>query len=279
MPTKKPTTTNFEVPNIFYLDHNPTVAAEALPDFVLRQLIEPSFSLLASAYLVEKAAVRYPAGIPEKFQDHPCALWAREDFKHWNWLMMHTHAMCKEWKLRFGEDHPFLEAVNYMNRKLPLSWLRHKDFWDPPITLPAEYVVRIRGARGCYREYVRANKEYHKWTNRGAPLWLLPWNRREELINELIDGAAVGIDNIEQYKPEVVNAKDWKAIKLAALDVVNGVEPQFDDDRVDDLIDAARLVIVKPEQHRPKDLTEAEWSVLKVLAEDRLNGIEHQDLS
>ena len=164
--------------NIFYLDEDPSVAAQSLGDkHVVKMLLE-SVQLLSGVYYIEGSTKLPPKtikGEPYKKThfNHPCAIWARSDMQHWIWLLGHAANLYNEYKHRWPDrDHACVGAISYMTGNPP-TWLYNTGFSEPPKCMPEEFkgLDTILSYRQYYSE---AKKHLHKWTRRTPPSWLSP---------------------------------------------------------------------------------------------------------
>ncbi len=108
---------------------------------------------------------------------HPSGLWCRETTGNYKWLYDHFAAACKEYTHRYGRIH--LTEVK----------LQHV-FKNPPKNLPegprTEFAVAIAANQTCrqlswfeelsvvdkYKQYIRCDKPFAKWTKRKKPSWV-----------------------------------------------------------------------------------------------------------
>ena len=106
-------------------------------------------------------------------QNHPCAIWARENKKHFRWLRKFGLRLCDEYTYRYGKVHKTREILEKL--RTPTS-LPEGVFHDPPQCMPDEYKVPNDSVQ-AYRNYYKAEKRnMHYWKGkiawRDAPKWI-----------------------------------------------------------------------------------------------------------
>lgn len=218
--------------NIFFVDLNPTRAAEALVDKHVVKMVLESTQMLANAYYHEKATCPPPStmsGTPYQkvHWDHPSAIWVREDFKHWVWLKMHAFELARQYTVRFPnallKEHACLKALQYMEKNSPIGWLGNRNFTQPPQCMPPEFKVRGDSV-AAYRAYYRiGKKELHAWTSVPPPEWIVPRRKTmRELAEELIEKAELVIDQPSQHMPEGIDDNEWEKVVDLATEIING---------------------------------------------------------
>lgn len=183
--------------NIFFLDKDPVLAAQALTDVHIVSQMKESCQMLATAWRVcgqEALQNTLQAHSWYKFpavahKNHPCSVWVRESQANYKWLVDHliamqnvwreregntyrTHKMlddCENWLLYFSpKDLPQIglttpalcvgDRVIAQNRYIPSSWNSYLD-----------YVVFM------YREYYRLYKvtpQSYRHNKERTPKWL-----------------------------------------------------------------------------------------------------------
>lgn len=122
--------------NIFYLDHNPNVAARAMTDKHVVKMILESAQLLSTAHRVLDGTpvlkvsksgsklTRYDHPLPlyqATHINHPSAVWVRESADNYAWLYSHFLALCVEYSHRYGKVHRSYRELNELLQPLPLN--------------------------------------------------------------------------------------------------------------------------------------------------------------
>ena len=108
---------------------------------------------------------------------HPSGLWCRTTTANYVWLYKHFMASCKEYTRRYGKVHATETKLAEV-------------FKNPPKNLPkgkqTEFAVAIAANQTCrqipgfdklpvvdkYKQYIRCDKPFAKWTNRKKPNWI-----------------------------------------------------------------------------------------------------------
>lgn len=282
---------DFDAVNIFFTHLNPTIAAEFCCDAHVRKMVVESTQLLANAYHIEGAKHPPPPkadGTPyaQSHWNHPCAKWAREDFKQWNWLMVHAFGLANEFKYRFGNEHACLTALQHMNANLPM-WLPNKAFYDPPLAMPDEYKSRVASTVASYRNYIRRGKTtLHVWTRRPPPVWLFAYGdeaKLKEAAEKLLDACQLSCFDADDYRAELDTQKlsddRWNDAVEMANCIANGTDPEEGPADLQELaqaiFDKSKLELLSADAKRADigpDLSKAEWQLVVWVATEFANG-------
>ena len=176
--------------NIFYVEENPTAAAEALVDKHVVKMILESAQLLSTAHRIidgHEIEGKSPTGRKARrwilddaresilymatHINHPSAVWCRQSVENYNWLVDHFFALMIEYTHRYGKTHKCYGELSYMLQSPPNNLKE----WDPtpmPSCMAEEYIISEDPLTN-YRNYYRIGKvNLHKWTNREPPRWL-----------------------------------------------------------------------------------------------------------
>lgn len=84
--------------NIFVLDLDPVQAAKWHTDRHCVKMILESAQLLCSVFHMQ--GIDAPYKLTHK--NHPCAVWARESYSNFIWLLNLFEALCEEYTVRYG---------------------------------------------------------------------------------------------------------------------------------------------------------------------------------
>jgi hypothetical protein len=152
--------------NIFYLDECPGQSARNLVDKHVVKMTLETAQLLSTAHVVlDGAQVAYKA----THVNHPCAVWVRQSYEHYDWTFLHLLGLVGEYTRRYGKVHAcvaHLKALANAPRNIPRA-----GWTDPPQAMPPEY--RSSSTVLAYRAYYRHGKAHlHAWTHRSPPAWL-----------------------------------------------------------------------------------------------------------
>jgi len=183
--------------NIFYVDPDPTTAAEALVDKHVVKMILESAQLLSTAHRVldgeEKIVEKYVTGsFPARYRkkktwilpdgrenimyqsthmNHPSAIWCRTSIQNYDWLVDHMYALMREYTHRYGKTHKCQGELSYQLQSPP-KHLTDYDATPMPSCMAEEYIVSDDPLTN-YRNYYKVGKlNLHKWTNRQPPEWI-----------------------------------------------------------------------------------------------------------
>jgi len=179
--------------NIFYLDKNPSHAAQMLADRHVVKMILESAQMLATAHRVldgtlVKRDFAYADGTLRKknwykldrFTDHliygathinhPSSVWVRQSDQHYNWLVYHMIGLCQEYTHRYGKMHKTQTLLPYL-KNLP-SNIPQAGFTDPPCCMDANYIISEDAVENYQNYYKHGKRHLHSWTNRPPPAWI-----------------------------------------------------------------------------------------------------------
>ena len=176
--------------NIFYVDHNPMEAAQALVDKHVVKMILESAQLLSTAHRVldgvetegqsktGRKAKRWI--LPDSRENvlymathinHPSAVWCRQSVQNYDWLVDHMFALMREYTHRYGKTHKCYGELSYMLQSPPHN-LKNWDWTEMPSCMAEEYIISDDPIIN-YRNYYRIGKSsLHRWTNRQPPEWI-----------------------------------------------------------------------------------------------------------
>jgi hypothetical protein len=177
--------------NIFYVDHDPIIAAQSLVDKHVVKMIVESAQLLSTAHRYldgrevegksktgRKARrwilddAREPIVYSATHINHPSAAWCRESVENYNWLVEHFFALGSEYTHRYGKVHKcFTTDLSYMLQSPPHS-LKEYDWTEMPSAMAEQYIISSDPIVN-YRNYYKLGKaNLHKWKNRQPPEWI-----------------------------------------------------------------------------------------------------------
>lgn len=164
--------------NIFYTDHDPIKAAQALPDKHITKMPVESVQMLVSACARHGLPhnVLTKAGTPHKggYANHPCTLWAGENKANFSWLWRHGVALCVEYTKRYGKRHACADQLYQLMSCL--EWLPAGELTTPALAMPDECKVAgdpVESYKNCIRLKVATKPESFVWQKgRPAPEWL-----------------------------------------------------------------------------------------------------------
>ncbi len=151
--------------NIFYLDHDPIMAAQMQCDRHVVKMILESAQLLSTAHREldgDEWADEY--GLYKRtHKNHPSAVWARESTYNYDWLYGHFIALCNEYSYRYGKTHKSDDKFRGVLSKRPVNILKLPfEFHEPPQCMPDEYKVDGDSVT-AYQNYYRLDKSVNDW--------------------------------------------------------------------------------------------------------------------
>jgi hypothetical protein len=156
--------------NIFVVDYDPAVAAQALHDKHIVKMSLEAAELLCSAFPPERNPP-YKRG----WYHHPCAVWARTSELNYLWLLEHAKALCREFEHRYGHSHASAAVIKWCEDNRHYIHYSKTAMTPFPRVMPAQYVTddAVESYRAYYRgEKLAGTRGFHTWTHRDKPFWL-----------------------------------------------------------------------------------------------------------
>src|ERR1700744_5095204 len=153
--------------NIFAVDSDPVLCAQALDDKRLLKMILETAQILSSALSnlgYWKSNLYRPTHV-----NHPCVQWAGASRRNFDWLVLYGIALGQEYKHRFGRFHRSVSVVMNASERFkdcPLDALSMTPF-------PNCTGWKGRSVQDAYRAYLSVDKwtETSRWTKRSKPEW------------------------------------------------------------------------------------------------------------
>jgi hypothetical protein len=99
--------------NIFVLDTDPKLAAQALCNKHIPKMIVESAQMLSTAF--PKAIAPYK----HTHVNHPCSKWVRDSQSNYDWLVEHALEMCNEYTLRYKKIHKTQKVIEFCKNNPP----------------------------------------------------------------------------------------------------------------------------------------------------------------
>lgn len=175
--------------NIFYLNHNQTLCAEAHVNSHNIKMILEYAQILSSTHRFldgKEEIVVTEAGKKKKvwkldnkdFNDslyaithinHPSVVWVRQSDNNYKWLHTMLVELCKEYTYRYGKIHKceysgLVDKLKHLPANIPVG-----EFTEPTPAMPDEYIVKNDSIQS-YRNYYKHGKTHlHNWKNRPIP--------------------------------------------------------------------------------------------------------------
>ncbi len=153
--------------NIFYLDHNPSIAAQYHCDkHVVKMILETAQILSTVQYLCGKNNDNLYKATHIK---HPCVLWTKSDISHYDWLCKLGLSLCDEYSYRYEKIHKSQRVIEFCMRYNDLD-IPNVVFTYPPLCMPDQFKTNC--CVNSYRNYYNGAKSpFAKWTKRNIPEW------------------------------------------------------------------------------------------------------------
>ena len=152
--------------NIFFLDRDIQKCVEAHCDkHVVKMIIEYA-QLLSAVHRMAGKEVGYKL----THKNHPCAIWARENLSHYEYLFSLAILLGEEYTYRYNKVHKSIGVIE----SLPFpDFLESKEWRDPPKCVHDDF-KSIPDVVDAYRTYYNRDKaEFCVWTNRPTPEWFI----------------------------------------------------------------------------------------------------------
>lgn len=177
--------------NIFFLDTNPSIAAQSMVDRHVVKMILETAQILSTAHRVcdgieqvvdngvrKKKVYKLSSTLDEVLYNathvnHPCSVWARESTANYAWLYNHLVALSVEYTWRYGKIHA---TENRMMASLwfsPTNMKTSHIITKPPSCMAPEFILGDDVVEN-YRNYYNYGKtQLLRWTGRKPPKWIV----------------------------------------------------------------------------------------------------------
>lgn len=191
--------------NIFYLDHDPAVAAMYMHDRHVVKMCLETAQILCTVYH------RYGKKAPYKptHANHPCVLWAGDHIEHFHWLVRHGEYLCLEYTTRFGKahaSHKVIRAVGYPPAEM---YERVRVQKMPPQCMPDEYKIPGQTVLAYRNYYLGAKVAGNRWTKRARPNFVIQGEakmakkqKKEETVVETTEGTTETVVETPAAEPK-----------------------------------------------------------------------------
>lgn len=155
--------------NIFYLDHDPALAAMYQHDKHVVKMCLETAQILCTVY----ARWGRPAPYKPTHVNHPCVLWAGDCVEHYDWLVRHGLALCHEYQHRYGREHACLDIIRQTTNPPAALCERVRARKMPPQCMPDEYKVPGQTVLAYRNYYLGAKVANQNWTRRARPNFVI----------------------------------------------------------------------------------------------------------
>ena len=162
--------------NIFVLDLDPKLAAESQCNKHVPKMIVESVQLLCTAHPASIAPYKHT------HVNHPCAKWVRQSLANYNWLVLHSFALCDEYTKRFGKIHATEQHVIWCSKNMPNLPNKVLTPFARAIKEPFKTESNKMDIVQAYRHYYSNDKRsFAQWEPRtSTPAW---WKETFQLNN------------------------------------------------------------------------------------------------
>ena len=157
--------------NIFFVDADPVLAAQALCDkHVVKMTLESAQLLSTAQHILANDEREIPNGIYKPtHKNHPCAIWVRENSANYGWLLEHAEELAREHFRRYKRQHAssfIIRSALYLRPFLELT----PSITPPALCMPEQY--KVDDPVESYRNYYRGEKaRIAKWNYSEVPTW------------------------------------------------------------------------------------------------------------
>lgn len=155
--------------NIFFLDHDPSTAAQMMHDkHVVKMILE-------TAQILSTVCHRHGSWVEGMYrpthQNHPSVRWAGDSATNFYWLVEHGQHLCNEFHHRYSKHHKSGAVIDLCGAEAPK--FEHLHWTAPAQAMPEEF--KIPGdAVAAYRAYYLGRKvEQSGWTRRPVPTFVI----------------------------------------------------------------------------------------------------------
>jgi len=166
--------------NIFYVDENPILAAQALVDQHVNKMVSETAQELSNCYTLEQLAdpgcPRTKKGTPRKhsYPHHPCCKWVQQSIENWEWLFTHGLGLEMERLYRGYNPHFCVDFIKWSIDNPPN--LPNVPFTPPPQAFKHWEHLMGNDTVEAYRRYYNVAKWEQPtlkkvWTKRKPPVW------------------------------------------------------------------------------------------------------------
>lgn len=176
--------------NIFFLDTDPRLAAQAHVDKHVSKMIVETAQLLCTAHHLDPDTEPHPDLYKPTHQNHPSARWVRQNKANYWWAYRLFLELGTEYTHRYYKRHATTTKLFHVLSAIPASLfdtdIGITEITPPPSCMPddlklfddspdrgveAEY--SLRQAVANYRNYYKHGKaDLHRWTRRDPPEWI-----------------------------------------------------------------------------------------------------------
>ena len=159
--------------NLFYLNHDPKIAAANHYDKHKVKMILEAAQMLCTAHHALGEQHGYDTSyVPYKkaHLNHPSTVWVRSSAEHYVWTCDYMIALSNEYTKRYNKIHMSVHKLSNILYNLP-DHIPHNGFVEPPQCMPDEYKVENDAVSAYWNYY---ENEKHTVRNAREPLITRP---------------------------------------------------------------------------------------------------------
>jgi hypothetical protein len=158
--------------NIFFLDNDPVLAAQAQCDKHIVKMILESAQIMCTVIrkTTEEFSNLEQPPYRATHKNHPCVKWAALSPDNFDWLYRHSIALCDEYTYRYDKIHKSRAVIEWCGKNRITQLLA--GFTMPALAMPDEYKTDdpVESYRNYYCNYKRHTIDM-RWTKRNPPEW------------------------------------------------------------------------------------------------------------
>ena len=153
--------------NIFLLDRDPDTNAEYHVDKHCSKMILEGMQLLCTAFHMQGIEAPYK----KTHQNHPCAIFTRESFENFDFVVQYVYALSKEFNYRYNNVHKSSLLLKWVWDNQHLLTFPKTGLTQFPLAMPDQY--KTSDPIESYRNYYMGEKQHiFNWTGRDKPNWI-----------------------------------------------------------------------------------------------------------
>ena len=165
--------------NIFYLDHDPHIAAKWHGDKHVSKMTIETAQMLSTAHHVLAGESASEIGIYKPTHiNHPCSIWVRENSSNYQWAFELLDGLCREFHVRRGKLHATQRLLPILSQRPSAIPIAELGF--PALAMPDEFKTDcpVESYRRYYRSKFDAGIVSYNWSEeRTHPWWLITDSR------------------------------------------------------------------------------------------------------
>lgn len=179
--------------NIFYLSNNTTECAQLHVDKHCTKMIVEYAQLLSTAHRVLDGVQYIDSSSGRKIKrwklgsayepilykathiNHPSAIWVRQSYDNYRWLVSLLSQLCKEYTYRYGKTHKVESSGLYELLTYAPFNIRPGVFTEPTPAMPVEYIINDDSIKSYRNYYINEKQHIAFWAgkinSRNKPEW------------------------------------------------------------------------------------------------------------